>query len=363
MPTKREESIGGTIPTLTKILSEREKDLDAREEKLREDRERLDEREKELTASEENLEQDWERLEVEKSAYYGETSPSDVLRLNIGGTKTAVLRSTLTSVPGSMLASKFSGRWDDSIQKDKDGDFYIDHDFHVFDLMLSYLRNMAIGDSIYPIHPPTPKEAGQDMDVAFYRMVEYYGMTDILYPTKLAIDIGRSEDVTIDGFKKAYAKSWAGFRLALYGHTRRVRTYEVKLGSVERVAIHWSLSSETKSDRGDVIRFSLVLTRSKQPCTYVIYWSLEKNGENLIRYEVPFEISHWGGDSPQDLKGTVVRSKDYGKFWYINGELIEPPIDMKESLGLFSDRNPLSHLSPYICVEGDFEVTKVELDI
>ena len=51
---------------------------------------------------------------------------SEVLHLNVGGDLTAVLRRTLTSVEGSMLASRFSGRWDDSLERDRDGNFFID---------------------------------------------------------------------------------------------------------------------------------------------------------------------------------------------------------------------------------------------
>jgi hypothetical protein len=52
--------------------------------------------------------------------------PGDVLRFNVGGARIDVLRRTLTSVEGSMLAAKFSGRWDDSLEKDADGNFFID---------------------------------------------------------------------------------------------------------------------------------------------------------------------------------------------------------------------------------------------
>ena len=51
---------------------------------------------------------------------------SEVLHLNVGGDLTAVLRRTLTSVEGSMLASRFSGRWDNSLERDRDGNFFID---------------------------------------------------------------------------------------------------------------------------------------------------------------------------------------------------------------------------------------------
>ena len=121
------------LSALTEALSDREKDLEERETKLQKDREALD---------------------TETFAVYGETNPSDVLHLNIGGTKTTVLRRTLTSVSGSMLASKFSGRWDDSIEKDRDGDFFIDQDFSLFQPMLSYLRNRANGTEKFPINSP-----------------------------------------------------------------------------------------------------------------------------------------------------------------------------------------------------------------
>ena len=60
--------------------------------------------------------------ECEKNSHV----PCDVLHLNIGGNLTAVLRRTLTSVEGSMLASRFSGRWDESLEKDRNGNFFID---------------------------------------------------------------------------------------------------------------------------------------------------------------------------------------------------------------------------------------------
>ena len=48
-------------------------------------------------------------------------SPNDVLHLNIGGTKATTLRKTLTSIQDSVLAIKFSGRGDDGMEKDHEG--------------------------------------------------------------------------------------------------------------------------------------------------------------------------------------------------------------------------------------------------
>ena len=91
MSKKRKALVDDALSNLTKALEQREKELDDREEKLN---------------------QCEKRLEAEHAQVYGKTTPSDVLHLNVGGTKTTVLRRTLTSFPGSMLAARFSGRWD-----------------------------------------------------------------------------------------------------------------------------------------------------------------------------------------------------------------------------------------------------------
>jgi hypothetical protein len=51
----------------------------------------------------------------------------------------------------------FSGRWDESIEKDENGHFFIDQDYPLFRHMLDYLRNNANGDDgdqKYPVHSP-----------------------------------------------------------------------------------------------------------------------------------------------------------------------------------------------------------------
>mgnify|MGYP002783603065 CR=1 FL=1 len=81
------------------------------------------------------------RLKLFEEQYPQAGKDSDVLHLNVGGsTNIAVLRRTLTHFENSMLASRFSGRWDDSLEKDKDGNFFIDQDPAVFVPLLNYLR-------------------------------------------------------------------------------------------------------------------------------------------------------------------------------------------------------------------------------
>ena len=309
-------SLEEALATLTEALSVREKELEAREENLRQYQERLDD---------------------EHSIAYGETSPRDVLHLNVGGTKTTVLRMTLTSVPGSMLASRFSGRWDDSIEKDKDGDFFVDQEFFLFDKMITYLRNKANGSDKFPMKSPEIIISEKRDD--FYRMVEYYGMTNGIYPTKLTA-FHPSDSLEMLGSKKVNAKKWATFELAQDGHDRRVKTFEVILGEVQRIQIGWVCSSsfsQPESDEfgvGEILgTFALDLTKSS---------FLEKHSQSS---STPVE----GLEHP---KGTVVLSENYGRTWYVNGNLVYDA----------SEKN-IPGNKPLISVKGEIEITSVELDI
>jgi len=76
----------------------------------------LKKREKELDEREAELSKLSKRLESDITSIYGDTGPSDVIHISIGGQKIAILRRTLCSVEGSMLASRFSGRWALSIK-------------------------------------------------------------------------------------------------------------------------------------------------------------------------------------------------------------------------------------------------------
>ena len=86
----------------------------------------LEERESSLEQREEALRKAIEGVEHEKRLMAGR-KPSDVLQINVGGTKLSVLRSTMCQLESSLMAAKFSGRWDGNVEKDADGAFFIDH--------------------------------------------------------------------------------------------------------------------------------------------------------------------------------------------------------------------------------------------
>ena len=55
-------------------------------------------------------------------------SASPIVHLNVGGEKMSTSRATLTLVEGSLLATMFSGRWDDRLMKDTNGCIFLDYD-------------------------------------------------------------------------------------------------------------------------------------------------------------------------------------------------------------------------------------------
>lgn len=111
-----------------------------------------------------------------------------VLHLNVGGTRMDVLRRTLTSVEGSMLASRFSGRWDESLERDDAGYFFIDQRPRHFEILLNILRDRM---NERPGSPPPRSPDVQTFDnnradfEAFVRMINYYEMSFCIWPTRI----------------------------------------------------------------------------------------------------------------------------------------------------------------------------------
>ncbi|KAL7547219.1 hypothetical protein ACHAWF_010542 [Thalassiosira exigua] len=103
---------------------------------------------------------------------------TDLIQLNVGGsTNIAVFRRTLTMFEDSLLAAKFSGRWDDSMEKDNDGNFFVDQDPEHFLALISYLR-LRMNNHYRKIpakHLPTPS-------YAFCSMLDYYNLMPGVYP-------------------------------------------------------------------------------------------------------------------------------------------------------------------------------------
>lgn len=110
----------------------------------------------------------------------GSRHMEDILELNVGGQeRCAVKRKTLCYKSDSMLASMFSGRWDNTLEKDNDGNVFIDSSPDLFLLLLDFLRRKSIED---------PADRAEEPQVphgrlrAFYQLLRYYGLYDLVFP-------------------------------------------------------------------------------------------------------------------------------------------------------------------------------------
>ncbi|GFH53165.1 hypothetical protein CTEN210_09641 [Chaetoceros tenuissimus] len=188
------------------------------------------------------------RGKIDPSNIDGDTKPCDVLHLNIGGKRLDVLRRTLCSVEDSMLATKFSGRWEDSLEKDRDGNIFINQEYSLFKAMVDYLRNKEMETEAYPVPPPKfDRTSKQD----FYRMLSYYGMLFAIYPLKLNPHEKYPPEsamvsTSADGTTVIETKSFCAFKLSPYEHgeSNALTSFEIKLGEVDRCEVGLEMVDE-----------------------------------------------------------------------------------------------------------------------
>jgi hypothetical protein len=135
----------------------------------------LDERAESLDQKEENFSR---RVRLFEESHPKAGKESDIVYLNIGGTTTiAVSRRILTQFEDSVLASKFCGRSDDSLAKDKEGNFFIDEDPAVFLRLVNFLRMVDKTKKRTDLQVPVPTPDSQ-----FCWLLEYYDLMLFVYP-------------------------------------------------------------------------------------------------------------------------------------------------------------------------------------
>ena len=102
------EAFDQALAELERQKAENEKQYQEQLEQLKEERRKWDE----------------EKATMEKLA----ASASPIVNLNVGGEKMSTSRATLTLVEGSLLATMFSGKWEDKLMKDANGCIFLDYD-------------------------------------------------------------------------------------------------------------------------------------------------------------------------------------------------------------------------------------------
>jgi len=140
-------------------------------------------------------------LTAERGAFEEEkrrmTAPSarlcDIVSLNIGGEKFVQRRrSTLCAIEGSLLAARFSGRWEQDTDRDAEGRFFVNTSPELFMPLLDYMGMKEVED---PEHPAPWPEAPEPMRLQFESMLRFFGC---IQP--------EAEDRVLDALKTPYAQ-------------------------------------------------------------------------------------------------------------------------------------------------------------
>ena len=328
-------TLDDALKSLPKLLAQREKELEEREEEV-----------KRLKKS---LEKDYPNL----------GTSNDVLRLNVGGTRIDVLRRTLTQIEDSMLESRFSGRWDDSLEKDADGNFFIDQPPELFIPLINYLRAKAIETPLTrKAELPVVRNSKEVND--FRRMVDYYGLTLGLYP----VGLYRVQSATKESFigrivpgYKIESEEWATYYIApLNNGTRYVHSYEVTLlGQSSTVQIGWISKTET----GFIDYFASESGRGVGYGTASHSLDCVKNA--IITNGASSDLL--GGELGAIKEGSVIRSENKGNHWYINRHLVASATEKCDNILEIKivAKNEASFV-PCISIKGSCAISAIELE-
>ena len=322
---------------------------------LRQRERQLNEREQELDQREKTLKQENPML----------GTCSDVLRLSILGTKMDVLRRTLTSVEGSLLAAQFSGRWDESLPKDVDGCFLINQPMELWKPMMDFLLDKEC-ETPLTAKASSPVFADDLVRKRFYRMVEYYQMTLGIYPfsvCKVNSPSGTGPAVASHpDFSVDSSDCFASFALVPEnGHERRIMSFEVTLGPFTSITVGWSFTGvadlyhQYTEGRGvGYAHSSIAMDCSKSSVVY------KKSSTNPTTTPSSLVSTHIPGLS--FTEGSVIRCEDYGHKWFVDGTLVACTGTSVEGARSVTGWDPnRTSGTPFISGQGMFRVSKIEL--
>ncbi|CAB9508088.1 SH3KBP1-binding protein 1 [Seminavis robusta] len=311
---------------------------------FKEREERLDKREKDLQRLKATLEEE----------YPNAGEPDDVLELDVGGTHLSVSRRTLTQVDLTMLAAMFSGRWDDSLPKTKDGRIFIDQPIEIFRPLIDYLRALATETPIVRRpYPPSFNDPERRFD--FYRMVEYYGMSLGVYQVGVY-------QLASNGVPSTLVASHPDFEVRAGGdfstyclqplenrHRMYIKSFEVKVpakksDSRSPTQVGWmreghgSYLFNRKSDGTEGVGYG----------NYSVAWDFVRSGIVVQGQftEVP---------NASVKAGSVIRCEDRGNSWYIDGSLVASTQSQKNVALISISSVGVNNMIPCVSLKGKCE--------
>lgn len=109
----------------------------------------------------------------------------DIIEIDAGGKIIRALRSTLTLAPDTMFTYMFSGRWEESLKRNSNGNIFLDHDPELIEIIVNYLRMKKIEDISMPPGPLPKIPEGKTHE--FNTILQYFGLTEFFYPPDIYI--------------------------------------------------------------------------------------------------------------------------------------------------------------------------------
>ena len=131
-----------------------------------------------LEKEENQLKLDRQQLMIDKQIMKS-VHPSDVIELNVGGKIIATTRQTLTSIPQSILATLFTGRWEYKLPIDDDENIQLDFHPTLFRHLLDQLQSFHSNNSIRFL-PPSQRSLVEP----FKKMLRKLGLHQLISSEK-----------------------------------------------------------------------------------------------------------------------------------------------------------------------------------
>jgi len=211
------------------------------EENVIQEKARLQLERTQLEYDRQQVEKHRENLEVEKASMMKNgVGPNNLVGLNFRGELTVVMkRSTLCQVEGSMLAAMFSGRYENNLDHDRDGNVYVGYPPTVMVPLMDWLT--ACQDM--PLETKFPAiEIPNGLEIIWDGVVKFFGLESVLCPPKVFSGVQQNLKITdLKGWRMAVCKhctemtTMADFKLPGVSPDSEVLVGAKKLGKDELI--------------------------------------------------------------------------------------------------------------------------------
>jgi len=185
-------------------------------------------------------------------------------------------------------------------------------------------------------------------------MISYYGMTSVMYPSKLTARYPEKDCVDLKELLSVRSEDWCYFNLTQCGHSRKIKSFEVTVIEAKGIKVGWV--EEETVNTCDLDNDEAIIGDAEGSVALDPYLSGITIDGTLKRVE---------GLELKD--GLIIRTEDFGNRWYIDGRLVASD-DKSDSALLvksensypYSDSYHTYYRHPVIFINGEFLVSDIK---